>query len=1453
MNNLLFFNKDGYSYNFIQDSNGVYNGKLLFDENSSDLFKTLAIYIFEEVPSISFDYDLTLNKFEIYDTSAISFIPETYSGLTITNITNVNTAPTFYSKWIYGTNFDQLFPKGTVVSFSGVTFTPSSFNNEFDKKYYTVLDNKPGAILVNTNTSNSGWTATFVTGGTINSHNIITYNDYDNSLSNYLTAHTDILYTGKKLSIYGSDNNDGVYDYVTNSTSGHTFYQSYALTGVSGDVLKTDFTFYTERTKLYQGPVSFILSSDTAYITFDRGFNSLIEMEPGEQFIFEDYNDQPILPSNPIFTIVDGTTEVDLYNGSINFIKEVSTNATFARHFQSVDESSKSFIESTTPESFEIYKEYFLDNYPPNFFEYDYYLQITGTTTSFAYHLDVDDIIQVSAMTSITGMTTGNTMHEMREFSVKSIQTFKDIRLDYWIDEITNNPSWLIQVETDANTNGVLLETQLQTESLKMYDTKDNDPNSSDYIAIANRIEKIYVNEYTINETNNYYIKKLLKPYQVDTVTCTFSPPITSPIYMEFSKDVIAYDTENVLNFSQTLLSNSAISGVTDYESTIAAYNEKYADYLMKYGILVYYNSGITENINIHSIYTLNPNETHFTTKLWINNNSGITNNTGITNDEVKRVQIEVENNDNILVAENVYPNQPEEFASDYHAEIYFDLADNENHFGLTLTLNDIEFYTGFTTDTVTTLNRFVYSYSSVFYNMGLDIYTGATSGATSGDTLIIDGHYPNVDVRTLSIKVNMFSDYEILTENKNKGTFLSGNVIQCVDPIFYDYQFSTGMIINISGSSYTYNNKNYNIIGLTPTIMELSYQGLFDETSEHLSITSQKYLRKPRESYNKNIYYNFRFVEPFSEDIFFYDITGEHLQPYLGDERLRYIGPLPLWDTKDPCSERNKNITLIDKPNEDLAFVSDPTKQQTQFRGTDGSYSLRFLLDQFDSTDEYNYSPEPLQVFLGFSSSEEGVSNTTFVMEKVEWITFSGYTNSTTDLNGVDFTIDTNGLITITTPQANFNFNDYGFESSQLVSINFIDQRITGTTIFPNWGVNKIEYVGGKFLKLSGGTNSYSGFTTTGNTDGYYYEIIVQPKPILNVSVYGETEVEDERFRVNLQNVGVNLNFDVEHIFVESDINEWGIDYILLNAKRKEMLAVYPEIYNYIGSYKSLINAINFFGWNDLQLYEYYKNVNPNSPLYQKLHRVLIPDIFDNTVEGWTPNDWVKGKYDKGDFKKTNLFNLTYNITDEDGNNTLLYSLDEVQYKLAKLKWWLKKNILPLSTNIIDITGVVDTVNTNYQNWDVSNQIQKIHCHEDALMVNFVFSETLNFENNYLFQLDFYTETGVIPSGWTCKIRTFSEVGGKLIPQKYMKLMKNDLDSYSFNLDPTIDEYIYIETCNYNDRGVGMKYNKMYSSSEFKNYLLINNNFTVPDYVYLSVDEKYYYYDKNGHILLDN
>jgi hypothetical protein len=211
--------------------------------------------------------------------------------------------------------------------------------------------------------------------------------------------------------------------------------------------------------------------------------------------------------------------------------------------------------------------------------------------------------------------------------------------------------------------------------------------------------------------------------------------------------------------------------------------------------------------------------------------------------------------------------------------------------------------------------------------------------------------------------------------------------------------------------------------------------------------------------------------------------------------------------------------------------------------------------------------------------------------------------------------------------------------------------------------------------------------------------------------------------------------------------------------------------IYPYIGSYKSIINAINFFGYNDLELNEYYRNINIDSPNYFKLFKVEIPDIFDNTVEGWKENDFIKHTFPNPNYADTNLFNLTYRITDREGNNVLNYTLEEVQKKLQGLKYWLQKNIIPITHKILDITGRADFQGVSTIT-HIVRDVNIIKHYENFTPVSFKMNELYlmpvnNGSTVYNCVLDFYFPTDVpsrypgitqstLPDYYTIDIRSY-------------------------------------------------------------------------------------------------
>jgi len=201
-------------------------------------------------------------------------------------------------------------------------------------------------------------------------------------------------------------------------------------------------------------------------------------------------------------------------------------------------------------------------------------------------------------------------------------------------------------------------------------------------------------------------------------------------------------------------------------------------------------------------------------------------------------------------------------------------------------------------------------------------------------------------------------------------------------------------------------------------------------------------------------------------------------------------------------------------------------------------------------------------------------------------------------------------------------------------------------------------------------------------------------PSTIFVAFIEGEVEGEDERLGLLLENFGRDVNIEEELIFRDSDINEGNVDYILLNQKRKEMLIQGDQIWPYLGSYKGLVNIVNWFGYYDIRIKEYFLNVNINDVYYNTYRHVQIP--FQLAEKGIHPEsiNLVPSQY----YRKTGLFGLFYDIVKDSGTfdeygipvteDAFAYTNDEVLIKLFALKTFLKNKFLPLNTRIVDIAG---------------------------------------------------------------------------------------------------------------------------------------------------------------------
>jgi hypothetical protein len=260
-------------------------------------------------------------------------------------------------------------------------------------------------------------------------------------------------------------------------------------------------------------------------------------------------------------------------------------------------------------------------------------------------------------------------------------------------------------------------------------------------------------------------------------------------------------------------------------------------------------------------------------------------------------------------------------------------------------------------------------------------------------------------------------------------------------------------------------------------------------------------------------------------------------------------------------------------------------------------------------------------------------------------------------------------------------------------------------------------------------------------------------PTKVLEIDFYGEIEGEDERLEVLLQNLGRSLTPDENLVFRDHDPSEPLPDYRELNVKRKELLVAGEDIFPYIGSYKGLINALRFFGYQDLRIKEYWLNIDfrtntsvgnavqENQKYLDSLKKIpysnsfLIDEIINDPnsgkfrmVQTYGPDSDGNYRLDvsgedtlvpSGTFKKTALFGLYYDINkvtnelNEFGypvvDDAFMFSQEEVLIKLFSLKEILKRKYLPVNARIVDITGEGIYFNVyNTKSWsDIMDRIE--------------------------------------------------------------------------------------------------------------------------------------------------
>lgn len=211
-------------------------------------------------------------------------------------------------------------------------------------------------------------------------------------------------------------------------------------------------------------------------------------------------------------------------------------------------------------------------------------------------------------------------------------------------------------------------------------------------------------------------------------------------------------------------------------------------------------------------------------------------------------------------------------------------------------------------------------------------------------------------------------------------------------------------------------------------------------------------------------------------------------------------------------------------------------------------------------------------------------------------------------------------------------------------------------------------------------------------------------------ITVGSEIVDEIEELNINALNVGIRLPKDIVRAMYQSNCFDEHPDENLYNQKMKELLMNFMLIKGQEGNYKSMINALKWFGWGDkLTIYKLLKNDNEiidqyirdtfdlsNDVLYSFRHfrnDALVSISMRIDYEGEQENFnfdnefWGENKPEIKSYFKNPVV-VHYDEGDLDFyKNYFDFTLSELSFKLCMLKYYYEKYFLPIHIHLSSVS----------------------------------------------------------------------------------------------------------------------------------------------------------------------
>lgn len=181
----------------------------------------------------------------------------------------------------------------------------------------------------------------------------------------------------------------------------------------------------------------------------------------------------------------------------------------------------------------------------------------------------------------------------------------------------------------------------------------------------------------------------------------------------------------------------------------------------------------------------------------------------------------------------------------------------------------------------------------------------------------------------------------------------------------------------------------------------------------------------------------------------------------------------------------------------------------------------------------------------------------------------------------------------------------------------------------------------------------------------------------------------ENESLSVNLSNFGIDIPDSIQKAIYESNIHEDKKDNILVNRKFKELLSNYIDIMGNKGSYKSLLNSLKWFEYENININEIWKQKFEDKYIYQKKDlSSILKEKYRNQL-----NTLSKTTYISISTAMKNIISVNENCTYDSYKNPIIeyssykWSYEDMMLKMSILGEFYKTYFMPIHLDLIHST----------------------------------------------------------------------------------------------------------------------------------------------------------------------